>query len=149
MLAALDDVPSPVHADGEPVVTRMPGQRLEDHPDYAYVEQCRRLAFWLDGAFALPGTNYRFGLDGLIGLIPGFGDALTMLISLRVMALAKEAGLPPMKILQMAINTGLDWGIGSIPMIGDLFDFFFKSNRRNLALLEAEILKRIEEEQRR
>ncbi len=94
-----------------------------------------RLAHLMDGAFRLPGTRWRFGLDGLLGFVPGIGDSVTALVSLYVLAEAWRLGAPPGLVLRMLGNAGLDWAVGSVPLLGDVFDLAFKANRRNLALL--------------
>lgn len=91
----------------------------------------------MDGQFRLPGTRWRFGLDGILGLIaPGIGDSVTALLGLYLIGTAYRIGAPFSIILRMAVNLLVDWLVGSIPILGDLFDFAFKSHRRNLALLK-------------
>lgn len=94
-----------------------------------------RLAHLMDGAFRLPGTRWRFGLDGLLGFVPGAGDSVTALVSLYVLVEAWRLGAPPGLVLRMLGNVGLDWAVGSVPLVGDFFDLAFKANRRNLDLL--------------
>jgi hypothetical protein len=94
-----------------------------------------RLAHLMDGAFRVPGTRWRFGLDGLLGFLPGAGDSATALVSLYVLVEAWRLGAPPGLVLRMLGNVGLDWAVGSVPLVGDVFDLAFKANRRNLALL--------------
>jgi len=90
----------------------------------------------LDSAVRIPGTNIRFGLDALIGLIPGVGDSATFLISgILVMAMAKK-GITRKIALQMVGNIAIDYLVGTIPILGDLFDVGFKANQRNLELLK-------------
>lgn len=102
----------------------------------------RRLADWLDTRFVIPGTNLRFGLDGLLGLVPGVGDTLLTVVSLYIVAEAWRLGASKSTVLRMLGNVVVDWGVGSVPVAGDLFDFYWKANRRNLALLEADLLRR-------
>jgi hypothetical protein len=92
-----------------------------------------RLAWLLDSSIRLPG-GFRVGLDGLIGLIPGFGDAVGALISLYVVRRASALGLPKPVLARMLLNVGLEAVVGAIPILGDLFDFAFKANQRNVAL---------------
>lgn len=94
------------------------------------------LASWLDDRFAIPGTGIRFGLDPLIGLIPGAGDTITALFTLYLIWCARRWRLPLSVQAAMAGNLLLDWGVGSIPVAGDLFDVAFKANRRNIELLK-------------
>jgi Domain of unknown function (DUF4112) len=89
----------------------------------------------LDTAFIIPGTNIRFGLDALIGLVPGIGDAVTTVMSLYIVNEARALGAPPLLIARMLANVALDGFVGAIPLVGDAFDVVFRSNRRNMALL--------------
>ena len=100
------------------------------------------LTRWLDSRFRIPGTNIRFGLDGLIGLIPGIGDSVTAAISLVLLREGIKKGIPARTLARMAFNLGLDWGIGAIPLVGDVYDFFWKSNTRNLRLLRRHLEER-------
>ena len=99
------------------------------------IERLEALARLLDTRFTLPGTGVRFGLDGLLGLIPGVGDTVTGLISAYLIAEAAKMGARKRTILRMAWNAGLDMVLGAIPVVGDLFDFAFKANRKNVGLL--------------
>lgn len=95
------------------------------------------LVRFLDDGIALPGTRYRIGFDGIIGLVlPALGDASTALAALSLLWLALRRGVPSPVLLRMAFNVALDAFIGSIPIVGDVFDFVFKANRRNLRLIE-------------
>ena len=93
------------------------------------------IADLLDSRFVIPGTNIRFGLDGLIGLIPGIGDVISALISLYLIGRASRLGLSPWIKARMLWNVLLDTAIGAVPIAGDAFDIAFKSNRRNIALV--------------
>lgn len=95
-----------------------------------------RLAWWLDQAIRIPGTNFRIGLDGLIGLIPGFGDAASGVISSYIIAEAARLGAPKSTLIRMGFNVVIDTLIGMIPLAGDLFDFVWKANTRNMRLLD-------------
>jgi hypothetical protein len=94
------------------------------------------LATLLDTAFLVPGTNIRFGVDALIGLIPGIGDAITTLMSLYIVREARELGAPGHVIVRMLANVALDGVIGAVPLVGDMFDVAWRANRRNIALLQ-------------
>ncbi|MFL6374689.1 MAG: DUF4112 domain-containing protein [Pyrinomonadaceae bacterium] len=94
-----------------------------------------QLAFYLDGLFRVPGTTWRFGLDGLIGLVPNVGDTLTAFASFYILVAGVRYGVPKITLLRMAMNIAIDYVIGSIPVIGDAFDFFWKSNQRNMDLI--------------
>lgn len=93
------------------------------------------LARWLDYAFELPG-GFRFGLAGIIGLIPGIGDIIDGLISLYIVIRAIQLRVPHVAIARMLVNIGIESLAGSIPLAGDLFDVAFKANRRNYQLLK-------------
>src|SRR5947209_12597228 len=93
------------------------------------------LATLMDTAFLIPGTQIRFGLDALIGLVPGIGDAVTTIISLYIVSEARALGAPPLLIARMIANVALDGLVGAIPLAGDAFDVAFRANRRNMALL--------------
>jgi hypothetical protein len=88
----------------------------------------------LDSRFRLPG-GFRFGLDPLIGLVPGVGDGISAIVSLYIVLEAYRLGASRGALARMLLNVGLDLGVGIIPIIGDVADFAFKSNRRNLDLL--------------
>lgn len=93
------------------------------------------LAWLLDNSIPIPGTGRRIGLDAVIGLVPGLGDLLSGGLGLIVVLRAAGLGLPPVIVARMLVNVALDFAIGSIPVIGDAFDLWFKANSRNLALL--------------
>ena len=92
-----------------------------------------RLVRLLDERFSLGG--FRFGLDGLLGLVPGVGDTLGALASAWLVLEARRLGAPRSVLLRMLVNLLLDYLVGAVPVLGDLFDFGFKANRRNLDLL--------------
>lgn len=93
------------------------------------------LEILLDEAFVLPGTSFRFGLDGIIGLVPGLGDVIAGLLSLVIPLAAWVRGVPYIALVRMAVNLGIGVLVGSIPILGDLFDVAWKPNRRNYQLL--------------
>lgn len=98
------------------------------------IKDLDRLAWLLDNSIRLPG-GYRVGVDGLIGLIPGFGDAVGVLFALYIVRRASAFGVPKSVLGRMLLNVGLEGAIGAIPVVGDLFDFAFKANHRNMKLL--------------
>jgi hypothetical protein len=93
------------------------------------------LANLLDTAFIFPGTNVRFGLDAIIGLVPGIGDAITTVISLYIVREARALGVPRRVVARMLANVALDGVVGAVPFLGDAFDVMWRANRRNMALL--------------
>ena len=103
----------------------------------ARLRRIRLLSHLLDDQFRVPGTTYRVGLDGLLGLIPGVGDTLGLLLSAYILFEARSLGVPTSLLLRMATNIGLDALIGAIPILGDVFDLAWKANRKNMALVHA------------
>jgi len=101
----------------------------------ARLRRMRGLARLMDTALRIPGTRFSFGADSVIGLVPGVGDFAGAAISLYIVNEARRLGVPNDKLFKMLANIGFDAAAGSIPLIGDLFDVYFKSNRRNLDLV--------------
>jgi hypothetical protein len=95
-----------------------------------------KFAYWLDAGIRIPGTNLRFGLDPILGLIPGGGDAAGAVLSGWILVEAVRLGASRATLLRIAGNVALDAGLGTVPIIGDIFDFAWKANLRNVALLE-------------
>jgi len=95
-----------------------------------------RLSWLMDDLIRVPGLGWRFGLDAVIGLIPGFGDTATSLVSFYILVAAVRYRVPKITIMRMALNLALDYIVGSLPFVGDLFDAWFKSNQKNVALLK-------------
>lgn len=113
-------------------MTAPPKPTLTTVPEWA-----RRLTRLLDGAIRVPGTDIRVGLDPILGaLLPELGDALTGVLALTLLGVAYRERVPKIVLLRMLLNIGLDALLGAIPFIGDLFDFAFKANEKNLALIE-------------
>ncbi|NJL82937.1 MAG: DUF4112 domain-containing protein [Chloroflexaceae bacterium] len=100
------------------------------------LQRIRRLSRLLDTAIRIPGTGVRIGLDPIMGLVPGAGDAVTTAFSAYLIFLAAHFGLPRSLLFKMMGNVGLEFVVGAVPLFGDIFDAFFKSNIRNLAILE-------------
>lgn len=96
----------------------------------------RRISELLDSAFVIPGTSYRIGLDPIIGLIPMVGDLASPIFTIGLLWQAYDLGIPKVVQLRMIFNAAIDALVGAIPVAGDLFDFSWKSNQWNLALLE-------------
>jgi hypothetical protein len=96
----------------------------------------RNLEILLDEAFRIPGTQFRFGIDGIIGLVPGLGDVAAGLLSLIIPVAAWMRGVPYVTLVRMAVNVGIGVLVGSIPFFGDVFDVAWKANRRNYRLMQ-------------
>src|SRR4051794_3900975 len=101
------------------------------------IERLRRLAWTLDALGRVPGARLRFGLDSIIGLAPVAGDAVTAMISLYIVIEAARLGLPRRKIGRMLANVAIETAVGSVPLLGDIFDTFWKANLRNVAIIDA------------
>jgi hypothetical protein len=112
--------------------------RGDAHPRDAYreLELLRRIARLFDQAFPVPGTNWRFGMDALFGLVPGLGDIAGGIVAVYALRVARRVGAPGALQLRMLGNIALDAIVGTVPLVGDLFDFAYKAQTRNLALLE-------------
>ena len=98
-----------------------------------------RLAHNMDSRYRVPGTNIRFGWDSILGLVPGVGDVAALGPAGYIWLEAHRMGAPNGVKARMAFNTGIDWLIGSVPLLGDLFDVGWKGNRRNVALLREHV----------
>lgn len=96
----------------------------------------RTLSRLLDSAFTIPGTQIRIGLDPVLGLVPGIGDLLSPLCAIAMLIVARDAGLPLIVQLRMVVNVAIDAFVGFVPIVGDLFDFAWRANDRNMELLE-------------
>jgi hypothetical protein len=105
--------------------------------DEVRLKRIRLLSRLLDEQFRIPGTTYRVGLDGLLGLIPGIGDAAGALLSTYILYEAIRLGVPRTVLLRMIANIGIDTVGGAIPVVGDIFDMAWKTNKKNAALLHA------------
>lgn len=115
---------------------------MKDAADAAQtVRRLRRLARLMDSSIGLPGTRWRIGLDPLLGLIPGVGDAVGIGASLWIVSEARRLGLRGPVIGRMLGNVALDGLIGTIPLLGDLFDAGYKANERNMDIIERELRK--------
>src|SRR4029434_904188 len=98
-------------------------------------ESLDRLSWLMDDLIRIPGINWRFGLDALVGLVPGFGDTVTSMVSFYILVSAVRYRVPKVTLLRMGLNIGIDYLVGSFPVVGDLFDAWWKSNQMNVALL--------------
>ena len=100
------------------------------------LETLRRWAVLLDSAYRVPGTSIRFGLDAILGLVPGFGDLASPIYTSLILVEGLRRRLPAVVQARMVLNAAIDMGIGLVPILGDLADVAWKANLRNLALLE-------------
>jgi hypothetical protein len=103
------------------------------------VARARTVAHFLDEAVRVPGTNYRIGLDPILGLLPVVGDAPAAAASAYVVATAAAVGVPRATLARMLLVVAVDAVVGSLPVVGDVFDAVFKANVRNVRLLEARV----------
>ena len=94
-----------------------------------------RLGWLMDDLFRIPILGWRFGLDAVVGLIPGIGDTGTALVSFYILAAAVRHRVPKITLLRMGMNIGIDYVLGSLPVVGDIADAWWKSNQKNVALL--------------
>lgn len=105
-------------------------------PDAERLAKIERLAYLMDESIALPGTDKRIGLEALLGLIPGLGDLATAVISLHIISEAKKLGVPKTIVSKMIWNVVVDTVVGAVPGVGDVFDAFWKANRKNIELVK-------------
>ncbi len=98
-----------------------------------------RLSYYLDDLFRVPGTSYRIGLDPLVGLVPGLGDATTSAASAYIVARAAAIGVPRATLARMLLVLVVDAVVGALPLVGDVFDAVWKANVRNVRLAEARL----------
>ncbi len=127
--------PGKLPRPAEPHRSRDPFDQLE--ADEA--ERLRRfiewLSDWMDARFEMPLVGWRFGIDALAGLVPGVGDLATTAVSLFLIGLAGRFGLPRITIARMTLNVMIDMLVGAVPLVGDVFDVWWKANQRNAQLL--------------
>lgn len=111
-------------------------EKVKRKPQPVEIERSlERLSHTLDGLFRIPGTGWRFGLDTIVGLIPGIGDTITSFASFYILAAGVRYRVPKVTLLRMGLNIAVDYATGVIPVLGDIFDLFWKSNERNIDLL--------------
>jgi len=127
----------PTNPQPEILAPRKPGPapRLQKASGLFADENLDFLSHVLDDWFRVPGTSIRFGLDGIIGLVPGLGDILGGLASTILVVAAWVRGVPYITLLRMVVNIGIEVLLGTIPLLGDAFDIAWKANRRNYALI--------------
>ena len=104
----------------------------------AAVKRLQTVANVLDSAFVIPGTRQRVGIDAIIGLVPGLGDIATTLLSSYIVWEARNLGVSKFALARMLANLGIHAAVGSIPVVGDLFDAFFRVNQRNMRILRTQ-----------
>ena len=109
---------------------------VQQQPGQRGLKQLGRLAKLMDEQFRIPGTDIRFGLDGIIGLIPGAGDLSTFAVSGYMLWIMANNGASGFVLARMTLNILIDALIGSIPILGDVFDIAFKANMRNIQLMQ-------------
>jgi hypothetical protein len=102
----------------------------------ATLNRIRKLSRLMDTSIRIPLTGFRIGIDPIIGLVPGAGDLISTAFSAYIIFLATRFGIPRQDLAKMIFNVGLETIVGTVPFVGDLFDAFYKSNIRNLAILE-------------
>lgn len=114
-----------------------PPKVLPSHPKA--LQRIRWVSYLLDDSIPLLNTGYRMGIDPILGLLPGVGDSLSLLISIYVVMESVRFGLPKRTLARMVVNLVLDTVAGSVPIAGNIFDVAWKANRHNLRLLEAHL----------
>lgn len=112
---------------------------IPDTVDERALDRMRRLAWFLDDCLRVPGTEWRFGLDPVVSVLPVVGDAAAACVSLYIVVESANLGVGRRTLARMLANLGLDFAVGSVPVLGTVFDFFFKANNRNIALALADL----------
>lgn len=112
---------------------------VTNHPRLTSIQRLRKLSRLLDNAIAIPGTSFRVGFDPILGLIPGVGDFVGTALSAYIVIEAARLGLPKATLGKMVGNILLESLVGTIPVVGDWFDFAWKANTKNMELLEAHV----------
>ena len=110
-------------------------------PQFNRMERVEKLAEWLDNRWKVPGTEFHIGIDGILGLLPGVGDTLSAALSSYIIYEAHQLKAPTHLKARMVWNMFIDWLVGLIPLVGDLFDFGWKANQKNATLLREHMRK--------
>ena len=110
-----------------------------ENDEVSELDRARKLARLMDAAVQIPGTRITIGLDALLGLVPGIGDAIGVALSSQIVLAAARVGAPFAVLLKMISNLVLDAVVGMIPLLGDVFDVVYRANTRNYALLERHV----------
>ena len=121
-----------------------PTVEIEPSPHITRAERLRRiqnLARLMDEALVIPGTNFRVGLDSLIGLVPVAGDIISTAFSVYIIRESVRMGAPKWLLARMTWNAGVDFAVGAVPLAGDVFDVIWKANKKNVRLLERWVAK--------
>ena len=121
---------------GRAVLTRARAAVARPRTEAEVEQSLEQLSRWMDGLFRVPGTGWRFGLDALVGLVPGVGDTLTTLVSFYILAAGVRYRVPKVTLARMGANLAVDYLVGSVPLVGDLFDAAWKANQMNVELLK-------------
>jgi hypothetical protein len=119
---------------------RQGNNNLANEPHFSHaprLKRMRQLSQLLDGAIVIPGTKQRIGLDPILGLIPGGGDTVSAALSGYIIIEAARMGLPRKALMQMVMNLVIDTVVGTVPVLGDVFDVFSKANLRNMQIVES------------
>ena len=111
------------------------GSKMVNAETLKKLNRLRIIAKFMDSGWGIPFTKVRFCADAVAGLVPGFGDAGAALVSLYIVLEARKLGAPNHLLVKMLANIAIDTGVGTIPVVGDIFDVFFKSNIKNIDLL--------------
>jgi Domain of unknown function (DUF4112) len=112
-------------------------RNTDEHISHApRLKRMRQLSRLLDSAIVIPGTKQRMGIDPILGLIPGGGDTVSAALSSYIIVEAALMGLPRSSLMRMVLNIALDTLVGSVPILGDVFDVFSKANLRNMQIIE-------------
>ena len=136
-----DQSPTGASSAAQPVAGEllMPGERpggAGAGPRSVSTEWLRAISRLLDDAFLVPGTGFRVGIDPLLGLVPVVGDLTTLSMSFYILITAAKLQVPKATLYRMGLNVIIDYIVGSIPLLGNVFDFFWKANTKNMELLE-------------
>lgn len=115
--------------------------RARDEHNDSELKELDWLAELMDDRFRVPGTNIRFGLDSIVGLVPGIGDSVSSLVSAALVFQVWRKGVPAHIVMRMCGNIAMDFVLGSVPVVGDLFDVGWKANRRNIRLARKHLAK--------
>lgn len=138
-----DEAPLPqrlAKAVASKAVDRALGDEISPEVKKELVERiapwAERLAYYLDDWIRIPGTNIKFGLDAIVGLVPGVGDVVTGTGSVALLLLALKRGVPTVGLMRMVLNIAVDVLGGALPVVGDVFDVAWRSNRKNLDIIQ-------------